>query len=66
MDIEVFLVPFDGPSNSRLTFNLFLFADEKEGNALTQPRYHYVLKGSTFQALFNNGSQKKILQNLKS
>jgi len=37
VDIKALLVIFDGPSNSTLTFRLFPFADEKQGNALTQP-----------------------------
>jgi hypothetical protein len=58
VDIKALLVPFDEPSNSRFTFRLFPFADEKQGNALTQPSHYQTLKGSPFPALFNNGSSE--------
>jgi hypothetical protein len=50
VDIKALLVTFDGLSNSRLAFRLFPFADEKHGNALTQPTFlkeRYLLLSET-------------------
>ncbi len=52
MDIKALLVIFDEPSNSTLTFRLFPFAVEKQGNALTQPillKKRYLLLSETLK-----------------
>jgi hypothetical protein len=44
MNTKALLLIFDGLSNSRLGFNLSSVADEKKGDALTQPTHYHILR----------------------
>ena len=61
MDIKALLLTFDGPSNSRFTFRLFLSANENQGNALTQPTHYRTLKESLLRR-FSKTTHQKILK----